>query len=71
MSRKRYIEVSCDECSAVIDYFGGFLKRDSINEIMRGIGAVVDGRKDFCSEECRDNYVKRVGSGCSGEKKGG
>lgn len=54
MTRRKYIEVSCDYCSSAIEYLtpGG-----NTDAEIRSIGGVVSKHGDFCDKDCRDSFV--------------
>lgn len=59
MSRKRHIEVDCDGCGCAIDYFNGDNLKEHIDKILEAQGVIVEGRKDFCDENCRQKYLEK------------
>lgn len=50
MSRSNYVEVICDGCGCAEHFRRGITNK----ELSKFWGWVVEGRKHYCTEECKD-----------------
>lgn len=48
--------IICDNCSSAIDYLDGNLSDKEIKKTIKKKGAIVEGKRIFCSNECKKQY---------------
>lgn len=58
MSRKTWVEVTCDGCGCAEHFL-----YPVTNENLAEHGYLVEGKKHFCDEDCRQRFTDRQASG--------
>ncbi len=57
MSRKTYVEITCDNCG-----LADFAVPGNVDAQVRSVGSIVTrDRKDFCNKKCRDEFRQKNG----------
>ncbi len=54
MSRRTWVEVTCDGCRCAEQFLYPFTNKDIEKE-----GYLVEGSKHFCDQECKNTYETR------------